>query len=214
MAKFGKYIWRKLLWVLRFLSAGFFFLWKKRDSWLKLVRVLFEFIIIIVMVLSLRTSNKSLDIAHKANEMTRQSLRSGYVPWPKVEALSIVKRGDAFFDFNFRLKNHSHSGPALALTMRSITPIILNETLSYKTDVLMPEGEGMHTLIVTGTENQAIIDNIQNGILPIRVVIAFSDIFGTQYAFEQEFRKIEDQFRIIEYLPKGLAESLESIKEK
>jgi hypothetical protein len=191
-------------------ESRFMKFWGDLDFWVGPIKPIFDFVVIIVMVLSLLSAYKSIEIAHDANNLTKQSLQSNYVPWPKVIGFSIQEGINNTVDFNFRIKNYSPVAPAINLTIKSIIPKILNEQMSYKKDALMPgeEGEQLLTLNINSTEEKATIQAIQTGKLPVRISISCTDIFGTQYTIEQEIRKIGNVFRMIEYSPKVIASSL------
>lgn len=76
----------------------------KMSDWLRFV---FDTAVIVVMVLALISSNNAIKVAHEANKITFQSLRSSYVPWTKLTAFSIEQKTDSSFDMNFSLKNYS-----------------------------------------------------------------------------------------------------------
>ena len=80
-----------------------------------------------VMVLSLLAAQKSVEVANNANKLTRQALRSSYIPWPKLMGFSISRKGEDIANLNFRLKNFSPTAPAINLTIESLIPKILNE---------------------------------------------------------------------------------------
>lgn len=188
--------------------------WDDLNFWLGPIKPIFDFVVIIVMVLSLLSAYKSMEIAHNANNITQQSLKSSYVPWPKVIGFSIQEHINNTVDFNFRIKNYSPVAPAISLTIKSIIPKILNEQMSYKKDALMNGEEGLHllTLNIDSNEEKATIQAIQAGKLPVRINISCTDIFGTQYTIEQEIRKIGNVFRMIEYSPQGIASAQYQIK--
>jgi hypothetical protein len=185
--------------------------WSCLDFWLGPVKPVFDMVVITVMVLSLLSAYKSLEVARNANKLTRQALRSSYVPWLKLTGFSIDRKNNDIVNLSFRLKNFSPTAPAIGLTTRSLNPKILNEQWSYKQDALMPAEEGhlLLTFNIKTSADQATIHAIQTGELPVRISVSCSDIFGTPYTIEQEFRKIGSEYRIIEYLPKGVASGID-----
>jgi len=186
---------------------------EKIKPWFEPIRLVFDFVVIVVMIYTLNSAIDSAKVAHHANELTRQTLQSNYVPWPKLILFNIERKNNGFTNLNFRFKNFSPTGPAINLTVRSLMPKISNENYSYSKDALMPGEEGTQSLTINSAENEATIDAIQNGQLPVRVQILCTDIFGTPYKIEEEFRKIDDKYRLVEYLPKGVLTSLDSTKQ-
>lgn len=180
--------------------------WPDRmKPWLEPARIVFDVVVVVVMVLSLRAAWNSLNAAHNANNLTQKALSSTYVPWPKLVAFSIEPSTNNLFTFNYTFKNFSPTAPAINLKIRSLKPTILNEQATYISDAIMPDEVIKHALTFPSNGNQQTVDAIRSGQLPVRIVISCTDIFGVPYTYEQEWRKMGKLFRSVEYLATGMS---------
>jgi hypothetical protein len=164
------------------------------------IRLVFDFAVIVVMVFTLRSSNESVRSALSANELSRQSLRSSYIPWLKLVRFNILQ-SDTTATFVFGFKNFSPTAPAVNLSLHMLVPRVINERTAYLRDALMPGEEGNQTFSMSSIENRGVIADIEAGRHPVRFSVRFLDALGIQHQIEEEFIRIGTEYRRTDYAP-------------
>lgn len=181
-------------------------IWRQLDVWLGPIKPILDILVLIVVVRSLWTAEEATKAAQDANVVSKQAISTEFTPWVKLVNFSIETNNDTLA-LNYTLKNFSTSGLAVNLRIQSLIPKLAYEDFSFSYDVLMPGEEGTLRLDIPMQRNTELLNSINNGTLPIRIAVSYSDRFGTSYIVEQEIRKIGKLFRMTEYLIKEPAKT-------
>ena len=160
----------------------------KKPCWLDVLKMFFEAVVIIVMLLMLNAALKANKTSQVANKITFDALQSRYVPWVSVTKVE-ASVGDANnFLISIEHKNFSDA-PALNLDIKyNILGEKMNSQINlYESDALMPNQEGKtggHAMVEDGRARQ-IVDKLNKGESAVEFIISYEDIFGRRIKVRQ-----------------------------
>jgi len=167
----------------------------RKPCWLDVLKMFFEAVVIIVMLLM-------LNAAFKANKITFDALQSRYVPWVNVTKVETSVGDPNNFIIAIECKNFSDA-PALNLDIKYN---ILGEKMKsqenlYESDALMPNQEsktGALAAVKNGRARQ-IVDKLKKGESAFEFIISYEDIFGRRIKVRQVRRWSFGNFRNTAY---------------
>lgn len=181
---------------------------KQKSHRLNIVRIFFDFAVIIVMVWGLyasfkanKTARKAIETSQVANELARESLQNSYIPWLQITSIKPQVLDPNHLVITCVCRNFSNA-PALNLDIRynvsDIPPSSYSTT--YDSDALMPNQTGQYRCTVTG-QNRADswLEKLNSGESSVGFDINFKDVFGRKFVVHQKRRCIDGNFRMTEY---------------
>ena len=178
---------------------------KHKSGCLEVLRICFDFAVIVIMVVALIAAFKGNHAAQDANKLNLTSLRSSYVPWLQITSIRPSTLDSNRVEIAYTCKNFANA-PALNLDVHYTVFGMSSSDASYTSDALMPgqEAELRCTLEKGKNQAEALLGQLKDGTASIGFEIHFTDIFSRKFVVSQERKCIDGKYRMTQYQFDGL----------
>ena len=189
---------------------------RQKFHWLDIVKAIFDFIVIAVMVWALIVAFNANETSRAANKIALEAWRNSYVPWLSVRGLEPSPMEDPnSFKMVMHCKNFSDA-PALNFNIEfKFDGIkVLRQTLLYDTAAFMPNDERKIETTVTVTDGRAKerVEKLKTGKYAIEVKIQYEDIFRRKFTVRHGFKYIDSVCCPTNYVIEGIDALFEEIE--
>lgn len=153
------------------------------------LKIVFDFVVILVMVWAVLVSLGSNHTAREANILSREALRRAYVPWLKAEDFAVEVRDNGRLALTFVVKNYSDA-PAIGCDLKFVFSDKSKPeevTTGFRNTVFMPNSSQpmfvIHPAPLTSDAKHSIADGKAN--VPYTLELRFTDIESRMYTLHQ-----------------------------